>query len=157
LSSIGRSTVYYRPRPVSDADLQAMRRIDQLHLAYPTAGARMLRDILRREDIAIGRRHVATLMASLQRFVGGRERTGLHPALVVVLRCEPVNPVFQCLKPVRHTGIVQLRLAGLVLGPDGIFPVRDGTPKQITDLPRFGPITPEHTTPGGAASLDWYR
>ena len=62
LLSIGRSTVYYRPRPVSDADLQAMRRIDQLHLAHPTAGARMLRDILRREDIAIGRRHVATLM-----------------------------------------------------------------------------------------------
>ena len=52
LLSIGRSTVYYRPRPVSDADLQAMRRIDQLHLAHPTAGARMLRDILRREDIA---------------------------------------------------------------------------------------------------------
>ena len=62
LLSIGRSTVYYRPRPVSDADLQAMRRIDQLHLAHPTAGARMLRDILRREDIAIGRRHVTTLM-----------------------------------------------------------------------------------------------
>jgi putative transposase len=62
LLSIGRSTVYYRPRPVSDADLQAMRRIDQLHLAHPTAGARMLRDILRREDLAIGRRQVATLM-----------------------------------------------------------------------------------------------
>ena len=62
LLSIGRSTVYYRPRPVSDADLQVMRRIDQIHLAHPTAGARMLRDILRREGFAIGRRHVATLM-----------------------------------------------------------------------------------------------
>ena len=60
--SIGRSTVYYRPRPVSDADLQAMRRIDAIHLAHPTAGARMLRDILCREGFAIGRRHVATLM-----------------------------------------------------------------------------------------------
>ncbi len=62
LLSIGRSTVYYRARPVSDADLQVMRRIDQIHLAHPTAGARMLRDILRREGFAIGRRHVATLM-----------------------------------------------------------------------------------------------
>jgi putative transposase len=29
---IARSTVYYRPRPVSDADLMLMRRIDELHL-----------------------------------------------------------------------------------------------------------------------------
>jgi putative transposase len=62
LLSISRSAVYYRPRPVSDADLEVMRRIDQIHLAHPTAGARMLRDILRREGFAIGRRHVATLM-----------------------------------------------------------------------------------------------
>ena len=62
LLSIGRSTVYYRPRPVSDADLEVMRRIDLIHLAHPTAGARMLRDMLRREGFAIGRRHIATLM-----------------------------------------------------------------------------------------------
>ena len=62
LLGIGRSTVYYRPRPISDADLQMMRRIDQIHLAHPPAGARMLRDILQREGAVIGRRHVATLM-----------------------------------------------------------------------------------------------
>jgi putative transposase len=62
LLSIGRSTVYYRPRPASDADLEVMRRIDQIHLSHPTAGARMLRDILRRAGSGIGRRHVATLM-----------------------------------------------------------------------------------------------
>jgi putative transposase len=39
-----------------------MRRIDELHLDYPFAGARMLRDLLRQEGQAIGRRHVATLM-----------------------------------------------------------------------------------------------
>ena len=53
LLSIGRSTVYYGPRPVSDSDFEVMRRIDQIHLAHPTAGARMLRDILRREGLAI--------------------------------------------------------------------------------------------------------
>jgi putative transposase len=35
-----------------------MRRIDELHLAHPFAGARMLRDLLR-QGPAIGRRHVA--------------------------------------------------------------------------------------------------
>src|SRR3974377_1834914 len=39
-----------------------MRRIDELHLDYPFAGARMLRDLLGREGVAVGRRHVATLM-----------------------------------------------------------------------------------------------
>ena len=39
-----------------------MRRIDELHLDYPFAGSRMLRDLLNREGVAIGRRHVATLM-----------------------------------------------------------------------------------------------
>ena len=59
---LSRSTVYYKPRPVSAEDLKLMRRLDELHLDYPFAGARMLRDLLRREGVAVGRRHVATLM-----------------------------------------------------------------------------------------------
>jgi putative transposase len=59
---ISRGAIYYKPRPVSDADLQIMRRIDQLHLEHPFMGARMLRDTLNREGVSIGRRHVATLM-----------------------------------------------------------------------------------------------
>jgi putative transposase len=59
---LARSTVYYMPRPVSAEDLKLMRRLDELHLDYPFAGARMLRDLLRREGVVVGRRHVATLM-----------------------------------------------------------------------------------------------
>ena len=59
---LSRSGLYYRPRLVSPADLGIMRRIDELHLDYPFAGSRMLRDLLRGEGIAIGRQHVATLM-----------------------------------------------------------------------------------------------
>ena len=59
---LSRSTAYYQPTPVSTMELTLMRRIDALHLDYPFAGARMLRDLLRREGQAIGRRHVATLM-----------------------------------------------------------------------------------------------
>jgi putative transposase len=62
LLKLARSTAYYQPRPVSDTALVLMRRIDELHLQYPFAGARMLRDILRREGHGVGRRHVATLM-----------------------------------------------------------------------------------------------
>ena len=59
---LSRSTVYYQPRPVSESDLALMRRIDELHLEYPFAGARMLRDFLTREGLRIGRKHVSTLM-----------------------------------------------------------------------------------------------
>ena len=60
--NLSRSGVYYLPKPVSAGDLAIMRRIDELHLDYPFAGSRMLRDILDADGIAIGRRHVATLM-----------------------------------------------------------------------------------------------
>jgi putative transposase len=59
---ISRSTVYYHPRPVWDADLMLMRRIDELHMNYPFAGSRMLRDMLGQQGIEVGRRHVRTLM-----------------------------------------------------------------------------------------------
>ena len=59
---LSRSSLYYQPRPVSPADLAIMRRIDELHLDYPFAGSRMLRDLLRGEGVEIGRGHVITLM-----------------------------------------------------------------------------------------------
>ncbi|WP_131120261.1 IS3 family transposase [Lichenihabitans psoromatis] len=59
---ISRGSIYYLPRPVPAADLALMRRIDELHLEYPFAGSRMLRDLLAREGITVGRLHVATLM-----------------------------------------------------------------------------------------------
>jgi putative transposase len=53
---------YYLPRPVSAVDLALMRRIDELHLNFPFAGSRMLRDMLRLEGFEIGRKQVRTLM-----------------------------------------------------------------------------------------------
>jgi len=60
--NLARSTVYYKPRPVSVEDLALMRRLDELHLDYPFAGTRMLRSLLGREGVSIGRRRVSTLM-----------------------------------------------------------------------------------------------
>jgi putative transposase len=59
---ISRGSVYDLPRPVPAADLAIMRRMDELHLEFPFAGSRMLRDLLNHEGTTIGRRHVATLM-----------------------------------------------------------------------------------------------
>ena len=60
--NISRGAVYYKARPVPPEDLAVMRRIDELHLEYPFAGSRMLRDFLNRAGVSIGRRHVAALM-----------------------------------------------------------------------------------------------
>ena len=58
---ISRGSVYYLPRPVPDADLAIMQRLDRLHLEFPFAGSRMLRGLLALQGVKIGRRHVKTL------------------------------------------------------------------------------------------------
>ena len=65
LVGLSRASVYYLPRATSEADQRLMRRIDVLHLDYPFAGSRMLRDLLAREGVQVGRRHVVTLMAKM--------------------------------------------------------------------------------------------
>ena len=54
LLQLARSTAYYQPTPISETTLALMRRINELHLNYPFAGARMLRDLLRHKGHAIG-------------------------------------------------------------------------------------------------------
>ena len=60
--NISRGSVYYLPRPMPEAELALMRRLDRLHLEFPFAGSRMLRGLLAAEECKIGRRHVKTLM-----------------------------------------------------------------------------------------------
>src|SRR5262249_31825094 len=69
LLGISRGSVYYEPTPVSDADLALMRRLDELHLEFPFAGARMLRGLLAAAGSKIRRRHLTTFIA--RRGVGG--------------------------------------------------------------------------------------
>ncbi len=86
LLDLSRSSVYYTPQPVTESDLALMRRIDELHLNHPFAGARMLRDLLRLEGIQVGRRHVSTLMKKM-----GIEALYRRPN---TSRKHPQNPVF---------------------------------------------------------------
>jgi putative transposase len=81
LLGISRANVYYRPVAASAEDLRLMRRIDELHLEFPFAGARMLRDLLAQESLRVGRKHVTTLMRRIGiEAVYRRKNTGRpHP------------------------------------------------------------------------------
>ena len=91
LLDLARSTVYYLPKPSSASDLALMRRIDELHLEHPFAGARMLRDLLRLEGHRIGRKHVGTLMVrmgieALYRRPNTSRKHPAHPVYPYLLR-----------------------------------------------------------------------
>ena len=86
LLDVSRSNVYYLPRPASESDLAVMRRIDELHLNYPFAGARMLRDMLNQGGIRIGRKHVGTLMDKMGIAAVYRKRNTSAP--------HPKHPVY---------------------------------------------------------------
>ena len=102
LLRLSRSTLYYEPRPIPAAELAIMRRIDELHLDYPFAGSRMLRDLLRGEGIAIGRQLVATMMRRMRRGTvspaahvqTGRRAQDLYPYLLRSLAVERPNQVW---------------------------------------------------------------
>jgi len=89
--ALSHSTAYYQPQPISEADLARMRRIDELHLEHPFAGARMLSRILKREGQPVGRRHVSTLMKrmgihALYRKPRTSQRHLVHPVYPYLLR-----------------------------------------------------------------------
>jgi len=88
---ISRSTVYTLPRPISDRDLELMKRIDRLHLEMPYAGARLLRDLLAQEGMTVGRKHVGTLMRrmgieALYRKPRTTRKHSQHPVYPYLLR-----------------------------------------------------------------------
>ena len=55
---ISRGIVYYLPRPVPEADLAIMRRLDRLHLEFPSPGAECCEACWLPRGCKIGRRHV---------------------------------------------------------------------------------------------------
>jgi putative transposase len=89
--NLSRGSLYYKPLPTSDADLELMREMDVLHTDHPFAGARMLRGLLRRKGHHIGRRHVARLMRlmgieALYRKKKGTNTNPAHPIHPYLLR-----------------------------------------------------------------------
>jgi len=93
---ISRSSLYYQPQPVPAADLALMRRMDELHLEFPFAGSRMLRDLLVAEGFTVGRLHVSTLMkrmgiAALYRKPNTSKPAPGHQVYPYLLRKLPVT------------------------------------------------------------------
>lgn len=88
---LARSTAYYTPKPTSPEDLALMRRIDELHLDYPFAGSRMLRDLLGNEGQPVGRKRIRRLMRqmgieALYRKPNTSRRHAAHPIYPYLLR-----------------------------------------------------------------------
>ena len=62
LLKVPRSTLYYKPKPVSDEDLTLMRRIDEIYTKWPFYGSRRLVEELRGEGHVVNRERVTRLM-----------------------------------------------------------------------------------------------
>jgi putative transposase len=62
LLSIHRSSIYYQPKPISDADHALMKQIDRIHMAKPFLGSRRIVDALGDLGQLVNRKHVSRLM-----------------------------------------------------------------------------------------------
>ena len=62
LLELSRSSIYYKPVPLSTKDLELMRQIDEIHLAYPFYGSRKIRNELWARGHDVGRDRVRRLM-----------------------------------------------------------------------------------------------
>ena len=82
-----------------------MRQIEELHLQYPFAGNRMLQDILQLNGVAIGRKHVVTLMRRMriEAFYLHPRTTTPHPGnkvfpyLLHNIRLSCLDAIFACI------------------------------------------------------------
>ena len=102
LLKVARSTLYYRPAPVSADDLAVMRRMDELHLAWPFYGSRRMAAVLRRDGWSANRKRVKRLMrvmgleAIYQKPSTSRSHSGhkVYPYLLRGLAIERPNQVW---------------------------------------------------------------
>ena len=102
LLDVARSTAYYRPEPISQADLTLMRLIDEIHLQYPFYGSRRIRDELQVRGHPVNRKRVRRLMRQMGlRALYPRRRTSqpgnghkVYPYLLRDLSIERANQVW---------------------------------------------------------------
>jgi putative transposase len=62
LLGVNRSSLYYKPVGPDAEELALMRRIDELHLAHPFFGSRMLTQTLKQQGEVVNRKRVQRLM-----------------------------------------------------------------------------------------------
>jgi putative transposase len=96
LLDMAHSSAYYRPEPVSEADLALMRLIDEIHLQWPFYGSRRTRDELEDRGYKVNRKRVQRLMRLMDlRALYPRRRTSQpgkgHKIYPYLLRDLPVE------------------------------------------------------------------
>jgi putative transposase len=99
LLDVARSSAYYHPEPVSEADLALMRLIDEIHLQRPFYGSRRTRDELEDRGHKVNRKRVQRLMRLMDlRALYPRRRTSqpgkghkIYPYLLRELSVEHAN------------------------------------------------------------------
>jgi len=102
LLDVARSSAYYHPEPVSEADLALMRLIDEIHLELPFYGTRRMRDELEERGHKVNRKRVQRLMRLMDlRALYPRRRTSqpgkghkIYPYLLRGLSIERANQVW---------------------------------------------------------------
>ena len=69
LLGLNRTSIYYKPRGVSEEVVAIRHKIDEIHTAFPTYGSRTIRDILRNAGIFINRKAVQRHMRAMGIYV----------------------------------------------------------------------------------------
>ena len=62
MAGVSRSSYYYQPTPISQEELELMRKIDELYLQNPSSGSRTIVRQLDRQGITANRKRVQRLM-----------------------------------------------------------------------------------------------
>ena len=65
LLEVNRSTLYYKPVPVSEEELAIMRRLDELYTEHPYLGARKLEVLLKNDGYLVNHKRVSRLMREM--------------------------------------------------------------------------------------------
>src|SRR5208282_3352816 len=102
LLKVPRSTLYYKPHPVRDEDLQLMRRIDEIYTKWPFYGSRRIVAELRGEAHDVNRKRVRRLMklmgieAIYQKLFFFKQNTAyeIYPYLLKTLTIDRRNQVW---------------------------------------------------------------
>ena len=102
LLDVARSSAYYHPEPVSEADLALMRLIDEIHLKRAFYGSRRMRDELEDRGHKVNRKRIQRLMRQMGlRALYPRRRTSqpgkghkIYPYLLRDLSIERANQVW---------------------------------------------------------------
>lgn len=104
LLSLPRASVYRKPKPVKEADLELMRLIDRLHLERPFYGARKIAVVLTDGGHKVGRHRVTRLMRLMgietifrkPNLSRRHPQHKIYPYLLRNMAVERVNQVWSC-------------------------------------------------------------